>query len=292
MLCINIQHNQFRLTFKAYTPRAQAHLSYFQNHLPVDFVQTNLQGPNDCLTLITTDSTFTPLREDEQTPWKSLLRVWADLEPSWKGASILHLGGENIAFPNSNYAYLINHDHTSKEVLPLLIHYTYYLEKRWLLQTENFLIHASAVILQRRGFLFLGKSGAGKSTIARLGEEVSGTVLHDDKVLVTKETSHLYLGRMPMSGQNSLLESKIPLTCIFAIKQDERDYLLPLTDTEKADALVEGYLEVSKVLISSPKIIDHGIHVLSTFAHSIPGYELHFRKSLDCWKLIDEQIPA
>jgi hypothetical protein len=292
MISIIIQRNKFRLNFQAYTPSAQTHLSYFLDHLPCDLVQTDLQETHSSLTLITTDSTFAPLEIDEHTVWKSLIRAWAGMEPTWKGASILQVRGGSAEIFSNDYAYLINHGLTSIEVFPLLVHYTSYLENRWLLQSDNFLLHSSAVILQNRGFLFLGKSGAGKSTIAQHGEEVLGTVLHDDKVLVTKEDLHFYLGGVPISGQNGHTEFKIPLTCIFTIKQDERDFLVPLTDSQKAKALVDGYLEVSKTLISSPKIIEHGIQVLTTLAHDIPGYELHFRKGPDFWKLIDAEFPV
>lgn len=47
-------------------------------------------------------------------------------------------------------------------------------------------IHASGVECDRRGFLFTGQSGKGKTTIARLFDEAGAAVIHDDRLIIRR----------------------------------------------------------------------------------------------------------
>ncbi len=84
-----------------------------------------------------------------------------------------------------------------------------------LLQRKGLILHASAVMLNKKVIVFLGQSGAGKSTIAKiLGEE--GTLLADDSIIIKKEGKKYFLYQTPFVEKNRVIrtKNKYPLTHI------------------------------------------------------------------------------
>jgi len=74
--------------------------------------------------------------------------------------------------------------------------------------------------------------------------------------------------------------------------KDEYDALNPLQPEQVARALFkEFYQETPHIRKFSDEFIKLGFQICCDIARKIPGYELHFRKSHDFWKLIDEQFP-
>lgn len=66
-----------------------------------------------------------------------------------------------------------------------------------LADNNGFIFHGSAVLLGRKACLFLGKSGAGKSTILKiLADKVMP--LADDTIIIRKVNNHYYLYQSPM----------------------------------------------------------------------------------------------
>ena len=83
-------------------------------------------------------------------------------------------------------------------------------------------------------------------------------------------------------------DCKAPLGAVFVLKKDREDYLSPLSGMATARALVEGFLTVYRRHVAPPQGIQCGMRTLCALARKVPGYELHFRKRLNFWGLIDE----
>lgn len=286
MFSITIQHGNFKLTIKSYSHLAHIYMLSFLDHLPLSFILVDSQDVQASLAIITDDVGMDLIDQESLSFWTALHRAWKGMESSWKGSSLLQLSRSE--FSSMDFVYLVKSNYTVQEVFPLIVHYVFLLEKIWLLQQNMYLIHASGVVSRQKGFLFFGKSGAGKSTITHLSQEYSNTILHDDKILVTQEEKDFYIMRL---SNDNVFEDKSLLTSIFLLKQDTRDYLAPIRNLDKVHELMDGYLEVSGNLLSSQKIIKNAFEFLSDLARTVPGYELHFRKSSDFWKLIDERFP-
>lgn len=58
---------------------------------------------------------------------------------------------------------------------------------------QRFTLHASGVTDGQGGYLFLGGSGAGKTTMSNLWHRKGATVIHDDQITVYKKNSHFMM---------------------------------------------------------------------------------------------------
>ena len=154
----------------------------------------------------------------------------------------------------------------------------------WYVTHGGALFHASGLERKGSGYLFLGQSGAGKSTVASLSELVRAKIVHDDQIMLA-----------PISGQYLLAHpsSRItpPLRGIFLLKQSKEDRLVPLTPQATGAGLSKSLLEYAIGQDLYGPWVRQAFQNAAAIARTVPGYELHFRKSPDFWKLIDEQLP-
>jgi hypothetical protein len=82
-----------------------------------------------------------------------------------------------------------------------------------------------------------------------------------------------------------------PLRGIFKLMQDEQDYLVPLSQQQTAHILLDGFNQVPKTNALPDNAYGMAFHTIGNIARTIPGYELHFRKSPDFWDVIDAEFP-
>jgi len=75
-----------------------------------------------------------------------------------------------------------------------------------LLQENGFLLHASASIINSKAVIFLGKSGAGKSTVTQLLKP-KYRILADDTIIIRKENNTFYLYQTPFIEKHSYLKT-------------------------------------------------------------------------------------
>ena len=170
----------------------------------------------------------------------------------------------------------------------IFVSYVYFLCNLWAIENGFAPIHSAGVIHNENLYLFSGTSGAGKTTIARMSKEIGDAVLDEELVLIPSLPAKNYIARGWGYGLNT---SNAPLRAVFNIVQDDKDYLLPLSQTQTARFLVERSIEELGNYVHN-ETMSVLFNRVATIARSVPGYELHFRKSLYFWKLIDEQIPT
>jgi len=92
-------------------------------------------------------------------------------------------------------------------------------------------IHACGVTNSSgRGLLFVGQSGAGKTTMARLWEGVGGAkVLSDDRIILRRAGSSFTMHGTPWHGEAALAEpASAPLESVFFLEHGAANNLLPL----------------------------------------------------------------
>ena len=105
------------------------------------------------------------------------------------------------------------------------------------------LCHACGLSEAGEGTLFVGFSGAGKSTVANLYREKAGfTVLSDDRIIIRKQDGHFWIYGTPWHGDAKLCSpEKVPLKRIFFLNHAR----------ENKAARIEGIAAASKLLVCS-----------------------------------------
>jgi len=106
------------------------------------------------------------------------------------------------------------------------------------------LVHACGLALGERGLLFLGTSGAGKSTTARLWKERGGvTILSDDRIAIRAEASGYRIYGTPWHGEAGLeAPASVRLDAVFILDQAPRNRVLELTpSTAVAQMMVRAF---------------------------------------------------
>lgn len=97
---------------------------------------------------------------------------------------------------------------------------------------ETLLVHASAVVYEGKGYLFLGRSGTGKSTHSRLWIEniIGAELLNDDNPILRIENGEAYAYGSPWSGKTRCYYNKrVPIRGIIRLKQSPRNRITSLT---------------------------------------------------------------
>ncbi len=108
---------------------------------------------------------------------------------------------------------------------------------------ERMILHSSCIDDEGHGILFLGPSGIGKSTQARLWKEVQGAnIVNGDRAAVHKKNVWTAWG-IPYAGTSRIYKNKkVPIDAIIILKQAKTNEIEKVT---AAQAIVSIYPEVS-----------------------------------------------
>ena len=118
------------------------------------------------------------------------------------------------------------------------------------------------------GYLFLGHSGAGKSTTARLWMAQPGAkLLSDDRIILRKHDNRFWMYGTPWHGDAGVCsQAKAALSAVFLLEQAQSNQLLPLAPAKAAAELFARSFV--------PHYLRHGIqfslNFLEELARSIP----------------------
>jgi hypothetical protein len=126
------------------------------------------------------------------------------------------------------------------EVEYMLMGASYY---RQLLKYSGMLLHASAVVVDGKAYLFSGKSGAGKSTHTALWVKHFGAdayILNEDKPAIRFVDGRLYAYGTPWSGKtNQNVNAKVPVAGIVFLGQAPENKIRQLDAKEAFTAIFE-----------------------------------------------------
>lgn len=101
-------------------------------------------------------------------------------------------------------------------------------------------LHGSGVVTaDGRGFLFVGQSGAGKTTLSRLWLQEPGvTVLSDERVIVRRADDGVWMYGTPWHGDGHIATpGRVKLSRVFFLRHGARNELTPVARTEAAARL-------------------------------------------------------
>ncbi|HTV60228.1 MAG TPA: hypothetical protein VMJ93_15255 [Verrucomicrobiae bacterium] len=151
-----------------------------------------------------------------------------------------------------------------------------------LLPKRGFLLHAASIVRNGRAYIFMGRSGAGKSTVSSLSPE--GSVLTDEISLLRFDRGAWrahgtpFWGEFRAAGQNQ----DYPVAGIYCLTQAGENRLVPMTVKEMLRAILPCVLFFS----SDPQANDELLNILVEFAREIPCFRLHFLKDSSFWSVV------
>jgi hypothetical protein len=135
------------------------------------------------------------------------------------------------------------------------------------------LFHACGIEDRGLGYLFLGNSTHGKSTMARLWSENQATVLNDDRVIVRKKDGELWMYGTPWHGDFAEVSPKgIPINRIFFLRHGKRNKAVPKEDREAVSMLLTRCFPP----LWDKKGMDDSVGLCHLIANKLPCYELSF----------------
>jgi hypothetical protein len=146
--------------------------------------------------------------------------------------------------------------------------------------SKGALIHSAAVVFAGRAYLLVGRSGAGKTTSARLCQEQGGTVLSDDLNALRWEGSQVEVEKLPFTGdlgETGTLAGHWPLAAILRLVKGEENGVRPLSHAAGIAAL----LAASPFVNRDPYRREPLFESLELLAMAVPAYELTFRLDAD-----------
>jgi hypothetical protein len=151
-----------------------------------------------------------------------------------------------------------------------------------LLKEAGFLVHASGLIKNQKGYIFPGKSGVGKTTIARLSP--GATLLSDDIPLVKMADTPLLFGT-PFWGDLAVGGEKTsaPLAGIYFPVKDKKNYAESLKPRQVFERLLPNVVFFFK----NEKFSKQLFNLCFDLATKVPGYELHFLPDISFWECMD-----
>ena len=151
-----------------------------------------------------------------------------------------------------------------------------------LVQEGGFLLHAASVVKDGCGYIFMGRSGSGKSTIAMYSDQY--TVLSDEISLVKKVENHYLLYSTPFWGEQEIKGGNYysPIQGIYRIKQSAQVESKRLIKRESFSYLMRNILYFAK----EPHLTKQLFQNCLDFINKINFYELRFKKNKYFWKII------
>jgi len=138
---------------------------------------------------------------------------------------------------------------------------------------KGVLFHACGVADEGSGYLFLGNSGDGKSTMAKLWFDSNATVLNDDRIVVREKEGAFWMYGTPWHGDfRELSPNGLPIQKIFFLRRGGVNGALQKSGAEAAS------MHLTR---SFPPLWDHeGMAFTMGLCHhivnKIPCYELSF----------------
>lgn len=147
-------------------------------------------------------------------------------------------------------------------------------------------LHSCGVIdRDGRGHLFVGVSGAGKTTTARLWEGEADAIVSDDRVIVRERDGAMWMFGTPWHGEAELsMQGGAPLAGVYLLAQAERNEIRALS----AGEAVARLFGCAFPLFHDRAALDFTVSFLGRLCAAVPVRELRFVRDASVVQLVRE----
>jgi MoaA/NifB/PqqE/SkfB family radical SAM enzyme len=147
---------------------------------------------------------------------------------------------------------------------------------RTLADRQACFFHASGMVINGKGLLFVGHSGAGKTTAAKMLKK-HGEVLCDDRIIVRHHTEGLRIhGTWSHGDLAGVSAGSAPLSAILFLEKSHANRLVPVTKQKEIAQLLVQYVVKSLVTADWWEKV---LALIENIAGEVPAYRLQFDKS-------------
>ena len=161
---------------------------------------------------------------------------------------------------------------------------------RDLLAFNGMMLHASAIELDGKAYLFSAPSGTGKSTHARLWQEVFGDrarLFNDDKPALRLIDSTWFAYGTPWCGKDGInINMKAPLAGICFLKQGQQNVIRRLSGGDAITSVISQTLRKFK----DPKNKERMLELVGRLISDVPIFELYNRPEPEAARLSYETM--
>ena len=135
----------------------------------------------------------------------------------------------------------------------------------------DIMIHGSGVNYNGHGYLFSGISGRGKTTMAKLWDNHSATIIHDDRLIIRKTATGYSMYNTPIYRDEEPRESLIDR--IFLIDHGTNNEMIPVKSAAAIGLVMANCIQQNwdKEIIEG--LLDSVLQVCS----DVPVYKLRFK---------------
>lgn len=146
---------------------------------------------------------------------------------------------------------------------------------RLLADRGGIILHGSGIILKEKGFLFIGHSDAGKTTLVKIFHH-HAKILNDDRIIVRKEHGRFYLYGTPWHGDLSLVApDRVLLKAVFFLNQANENRIERIEGLEAFKGL---YGCTIKPLVTKGWL-ENVLDICQDLSREVPCYHLYFDKT-------------
>lgn len=147
---------------------------------------------------------------------------------------------------------------------------------RVLAEREGCCFHGAGAIMEKKGFLFLGHSGAGKSTMAAMLRG-KGEILCDDRIIVRQGPEGIWIyGTWSHGDVPDVSPAGAPLAAAFFLEQAAKNALIPVEGPWERMKRLPAYLVKP---LETREWWEKTLSVLEKVAAQVPCYRLQFDKN-------------
>ena len=152
-----------------------------------------------------------------------------------------------------------------------------------LAERNGIIIHGSGLVFKEKGYLFVGHSEAGKTTMVKIFNH-HAKILNDDRMIVRKEESGFYLYGTPWHGEVSLVAShRVSLKAILFLNQAKENRI---ERTEGLEVFKRLYGCTIKPLVTE-RWAKNALNICQSLSREVPCYDLYFDKSREVIPVIE-----
>lgn len=154
--------------------------------------------------------------------------------------------------------------------------------------SDIILLHCACCLKNKKGFLFLGPSQSGKTTIAKLTKDY--LVISDERILVRRWRKKYYLSCLPLLSYESKkihkdIKHPVPVERIFLLRKSKRVRFKRVSKAYATAYLIERIKDLDRLSqLDAEKVFD----IACGIACSIPVWQMYFKKDDSFWQHMDK----